>query len=91
MYIGADAMVGLQDSLSSITDALMNLIALTLVTFEQKRYLLSGLLRRHRGMNGQQAKTWQTRDTALDAIWVFNRLTQHLITATDAGTPATSV
>ena len=77
-------MVGLQDSLNSIADTLMNLVALTLVTFEHKRHLFGGLLRCHCGMNRQQTKTWQTRDTAFDAIRIFNRLTQHLISATDA-------
>ena len=45
--IGADAMVGLKDGFLCITDALMNLVALTRMTFELEGNLLGGLLGRH--------------------------------------------
>ena len=72
--VGADAMGCLEDGLVSITDTLMNLVALTLLTIEQERHLTGGLLLRHRGVDGQQTQTRQTADAALDTFGVVDSL-----------------
>ena len=51
MNVGADAMIGLQNGLVSIADALMNLVALTHMAFESEGDLLSGLLMSHGRMD----------------------------------------
>ncbi len=84
MNVGADAVVCLQDGLVGIADTLMDFIPLTFLPFELERHLTGGLLRSHRGMDGQQSKTRQTLDVTLNAIRVFDGLSQHLITSTDA-------
>ena len=50
--VGADAMVSLEDSLVSIADTLMNLVALTCLAIELKSDLLSSFFCRHRGVDG---------------------------------------
>ena len=52
MNIGADTMGGLQDGLVCITNALMNLIALTRLTFELEGNLSGGFLRGYGCMDG---------------------------------------
>ena len=82
--IGADTMVGLQDGLVGIADALVNLVALTCLPIKLERDLLGGFLCSHGGVDGQQTESWQMLDVTLDAFRVVNGLTQHLITSTDA-------
>ena len=74
MNIGADAVVGLQNGLVRIADALMNLVALTLLTFELEGYLLGGFLMSHGRMDRQQAKTGQAGNGTLDAVGVADGL-----------------
>ena len=78
------AMVSLQDGLICIADALMNLIALTRLTFKLEGYLPGGLLVGHGRMDRQQPETWQAGDGALNAIGVADRLSQHLIATANA-------
>ena len=84
MNVGADAMIGLQNRLVGIADALMNLIALTCLTFELEGNLLGSLLMGHDCMDRQKAETWQAGDNTLNAVGVADGLSQHLIAATDA-------
>ena len=74
MDIGTDAMVCLKDGLICVADALMYLVAPTLLTIELEGHLTGHLLSSDGSMDGQQAETWQIRDTSLDAVRVFNRL-----------------
>ena len=82
--IRPDAMVGLHDGLVGVADALMYLIALACLPIELEADLPRGLLGRHRSADGQESKSWQTADAALDALWVVDRLPQHLIASADA-------
>ena len=82
--IGADAMVGLQDGLAGVADALVDLVALTCLTFELERDLPGGFACSHGGMDRQQTESWQMLDVAFDAFWVIDGLTQHLVTSADA-------
>ena len=84
MNIGTDAMVGFQNGLVGIADALMYLVALTRLSVELEGNLTSSLLGSHRGVDGQQTETRQGRNVALDAIGVVDGLSQHLITTTNA-------
>ena len=84
VYIGADAMVGLQDGLAGVADALVDLVALTCLTFELKCDLPGGFASSHGGMDRQQTESWQMLDVALDTFWVVDGLAQHLVTSADA-------
>ena len=84
MNVGADAMIGLQNGLVGIADALMNLVALARLALELESDLLGGLLRGHGCMDRQQAKAWQAGDRTLNAVGIADGLSQHLIAATDA-------
>ena len=72
--IGADAMIGLEDGLVSIADTLMDLIALAWLTIELEGDLAGGLLGIHRSVDGQNSKTWQTRNIAFNPFRVFDDL-----------------
>ena len=82
--ISADAMVSLQNGFAGIAHTLVNLVSLTCLTLKLEGDLTSGFLLRHRGVDRQQAEARQTFDAALDALWVFDGLSQHLIATTDA-------
>ena len=84
MDIGADAMISLENYLIGIAHALVYLVTLTLLPLKLEGDLTSGFLLRHRGVDRQQSEARQTLDAALDAIGVFDSLSQHLIAATDA-------
>ena len=49
--IGSYAVVGFQDSLAGVANALMDFVALTLLTVELKGHLARGLLCSHRGVD----------------------------------------
>ena len=84
MNVGSNAMVSLHNGLIRIADALVYLIALTLLTFKLETNLLGGFCLAHRRVNRQQPQSRQTGYVALNALWVFNALSQHLVTATDS-------
>ena len=77
-------MIGLEDDLIGIADALMNLIALTCLSVELERDLLRGLVSSHGGVDRQQTESWQMLDVAFDTFRVVDGLTQHLIASADA-------
>ena len=77
-------MRGGEDGLTGITDALMDLVALTGMTIELEAHLTGGLLRSYRGVDGEESQARQTGDGTFQTVGVFNHLTQHLVASTDA-------
>ena len=57
----------------------MNLIPLAHLPFKLKLHLFRGLLRSHNGRDIQKSQARKLWNTALNTVWIGNRLPEHLI------------